>query len=147
MSPLSQQRFPATKGEFEMKTLSMALLSVTAGLALIFTCEAAQNDKKSARSEFAQTLDDDVANQTDDVAAIMKLNEDWRSGWHAGDVDLLLSLYGDAPVLLPEGQAAVVGKEAIRPLYSSVLKEVDVRGQGAVMKVEVSGDLGYFWSN
>jgi uncharacterized protein (TIGR02246 family) len=89
----------------------------------------------------------EIANQTEDIATIKKLTEDWRSGWHTGDVDSLLSLYADDPILLPEGQSAVVGKDAIGPLYRSVLNEVDVKGQGKTMKVEVSGDLGYIWRN
>ncbi len=43
-----------------MKTRSMVLLSVAAGVAFVFTAQAVENDKKSARSEFApKPLDDD----------------------------------------------------------------------------------------
>ena len=82
--------------------------------------------------------------QTEDIEAIRRLAQDWRSGWLTGDAELLLSLYGDDPVLMPQGQAEVVGKEAIRPLYEAVLKEFDFRSEATLKDVEASGDLGYF---
>ena len=35
-------------------------------------------------------------------------------GWDNGDVEALLSLYADNPVLLPQGQPAIIGKDTIR---------------------------------
>ena len=83
---------------------------------------------------------------SEDIQAIKQLAADWRSGWLAGDVDALLSLYADEPVLMPQSQPAVSGKDAIRPLYQAVLKEVAITSEGTLMEVEVSGDWGYFWS-
>gem|GEM_PF-617636 len=85
--------------------------------------------------------------QKEDIEAIKQLAADWRSGWLASDVDLLLSLYADAPVLMPQDQPAVVGKDAIRPLYESVLREFDFKSEGTLKEVVVSGDTGYFWSD
>jgi hypothetical protein len=51
-----------------------------------------------------------------DIQANKQLAADWRSGWLAGDAEALLSLYADDPVLMPQGQPAVRGKAAIRPL-------------------------------
>ena len=84
--------------------------------------------------------------RNEDIKAIEKLAADWRSGWLAGDVEALLSLYADEPVLMPQGQPAVIGKDAIRPLYQAVLKEVAIKSEGKLMEVEASGDWGYFWS-
>jgi uncharacterized protein (TIGR02246 family) len=84
--------------------------------------------------------------QQEDIEAIRRLAETWRSGWLAGDADLLLSLYADEPVLMPQDQPVVVGKGAIRPLYEAVLKEFAFQSEGTVKEVVVSGDLGYFWS-
>ena len=83
--------------------------------------------------------------QAEDVAAVRQLADDWRAGWLAGDAEFLLSLYADDPVLMPQGQPAIFGKDEIRPLYETVLKEVEVKSQSKVMDVEVSGDWGYFW--
>lgn len=84
--------------------------------------------------------------QNEDIEAIKQLAETWRSGWLAGDADLLLSLYADDPVLMPQDQPVVAGKGAIRPLYEAVLKDFDFQSEGTVKEVEVSDDIGYFWS-
>jgi uncharacterized protein (TIGR02246 family) len=81
----------------------------------------------------------------EDIAAIKQLAEDWRSGWLTGDVEFVLSLYAEEPVLMPQGQPPIFGKKNIRPLYEAVMKEVEFDSQAKVMDVEVSGNLGYFW--
>ena len=86
-----------------------------------------------------------MTRQSADIDAIKQLAEDWRSGWLAGDADALLSLYAEDPVLMPWGQPTVCGKDAIRPLYQSVLKEYAFKSDTKLMDVEASGDLGYFW--
>ncbi len=83
--------------------------------------------------------------QPEDIAAIKQLAEDWRAGWLAGDVDALLALYADDPVVMPWGQAAVYGKAAIRALYEPVFRDYTIRSEERVMEAEASGDLGYFW--
>jgi len=88
-----------------------------------------------------------MTGQSKDIAAIMKLATDWRTGWDRSDVEALLSLYADDPILMPQGQPAVTGKDAIRSLYQSFFGEFTVKGKGTVVEIEVSGDLGYFWSN
>ena len=87
-----------------------------------------------------------MGGRTKDIQAIRQLAADWRSGWRAGDADLLLSLYADDPVVMPQDQPAVIGIDAIRSLYQSVLKEFDFKSEGTLMEVEASGDWGYFWS-
>ena len=87
-----------------------------------------------------------VSRRKDDIRAIKQLAADWRSGWLAGDADALLSLYAEEPVLMPQGQPAIFGKDAIRSIYQAVLKEVVIKSKGALMEVEVWGDWGYFWS-
>ena len=87
-----------------------------------------------------------MTTQNADLGAIRQLAEDWRSGWLAGDADYLLSLYADEPVLMPQDQPAVVGKDAIRPLYEAVLKDYEFKSEANVKEIRVSGDLGYFWT-
>jgi uncharacterized protein (TIGR02246 family) len=87
-----------------------------------------------------------VTKESDDIDAIRQLAADWRSGWLAGDLELLLSLYADEPVLMPQDRPVVMGKNAIRPLYDNVLREFDFQGETTVREVVVSGDLGYFWT-
>ena len=82
----------------------------------------------------------------DDIRAIKQLAANWRYGWLAGDADALLSLYAGKPVLMPQGQPAIVGKNAIRSIYQSVFKEVSIKSAGALREVVASGNWGYFWS-
>ncbi len=85
-----------------------------------------------------------MAEQYKDIEAIKQVAQDWRSGWLTGDAELLLSLYADDPVLMPQGQPEVVGKDAIRPLYEAALKEFNFKSETALQDIEASGDLGYF---
>ncbi len=87
-----------------------------------------------------------MARENKDMEAIKRLAADWRSGWLSGDADLLLSLYADDPVVLPQDQPVVVGKDAIRVRYEALFSEFRFKGEGTIKEVVVSGDLGYFWS-
>jgi uncharacterized protein (TIGR02246 family) len=87
-----------------------------------------------------------MTTEHDDIEAISQLAADWRSGWLAGDVEALLSLYAKEPVLMPQDQPALVGREAIRRAYELVLNQWDFKSEGTVKEIVVSGDLGYFWS-
>lgn len=82
-----------------------------------------------------------------DMAAIRKLAADWSAGWNSSDTEALLSLYGDDPVLMPQGRPAVYGKDAICSLYRSIFQEFTVKGEGKLVEAAASGDLGYFWSS
>ena len=84
---------------------------------------------------------------SEDIIAIKKSAKDWSTGWNRSDTEELLSLYTNDPILMPQGQPAVIGKNAIRSLYQSFFEEFEVKGEGKVVEVEVSGDLGYFWSS
>jgi uncharacterized protein (TIGR02246 family) len=81
-----------------------------------------------------------------DEQAIRQLAADWRAGWLAGDVGALLSLYADEPVLMPQGQPAIRSKDVIQRLYQVLFAEVSIQSESTLMEIEVSGDLGYFWS-
>lgn len=87
-----------------------------------------------------------MSGQNSDIQAIRQLAADWRRGWLAGNAELLLSLYADKPVLMPQDRPAVIGKEAIRPMYESLLKAYEIQSESKLMEVEASGDWGYFWS-
>ena len=88
-----------------------------------------------------------MATQTEDISAIRRLAADWHAGWLAGDAAALLDLYvDDEPVLMPQNQPPVIGKEAIRPLYRAVFKEYNVTGGGEMLEIEAAGDWGYYWS-
>ena len=86
-----------------------------------------------------------MTERAEDIDAIRQLSGDWGSGWLSGDADFLLSLYADDPVLMPQGQPAIAGKDAIRSIYRAVLAEYSFESEATLEEVEVSGDLGYFW--
>lgn len=87
-----------------------------------------------------------MTKQSADVTARKNLAEAWSVAWDRSDTEALLSLYTNDPILMLQGQPAVIGKDAIRSPYHSFFKEFTVKGEGKVVEVEVSGDLGYFWS-
>jgi len=87
------------------------------------------------------------AELNEDADAIRQLATQWRAGWLAGDTDLLISLYTDDPVLMPQDQPAVQGKDAIRALYEQVFRVYRIESDSTLMEVETSGDWGYFWSS
>jgi ketosteroid isomerase-like protein len=47
---------------------------------------------------------------------------------------------------MPQDQAAVIGRDAIRSVYETVLHEYEFNSDGIVKEVVVSDNLGYFWS-
>ena len=77
-----------------------------------------------------------MAKKTEDIAAIKQLAKDWHAGWLACDAKALLALYAEDPVLMPQNQPSVIGKEAIRPLYESVFEEFAVTGGSELFEVE-----------
>lgn len=81
----------------------------------------------------------------EDLSAIKKIALEWNAGWESGNAEILLALYDDNPILMPQGQPVIIGKDAIRSIYQSVFKEYIIKGEGKVIEIEVSGNLGYFW--
>jgi len=81
------------------------------------------------------------------MAAIRKLAMDWSAGWDSGNVDALLSLFAEEPVLMPLDLPIVIGKSAIRSLYRSLFKEYIIRGKGKVVEADASGNLRYIWNS
>ncbi len=94
-----------------------------------------------------------MSKQSEDIAAIRQLAEDWGAGWHDCDYKALLDLLLDNAAVIMSGEDAIIGKEALRELYKYVfevymaehLKNYTYTSDAKEMKVEVSGDLGYLW--
>ena len=63
-----------------------------------------------------------MSRQTEDIAAIKQLAEDWSAGWLSGDHETLLALLSDEPVLIMSSDDPIIGKEAIRTLYQYVFE-------------------------
>ena len=111
-----------------------------------------------------------MTEQTEDIAAVNRLSEDYAAAWAKGDPELLLDCYADDAVVIMSHEDPIVGKEALRELYQHVFgaeKTEEEGGGTAAMaeaiglnpedytfttegnagKTEVSGDLGYLWSS
>ena len=82
--------------------------------------------------------------KAEDLDAIRQVSAAWRAAWEAGDLEGLMALYADDPILMPQNHPLVAGKEAIRALYEAVLEAYQVRGDGGLQEVTVSGDWGYY---
>ena len=110
-----------------------------------------------------------MTEQTEDIAAVNQLSEDYAAAWAKGDPELLLACYADDAVVIMSHEDPIVGKEALRELYQYVLgaEKTEEEGGGMAAMAEaiglnpddytftseaeggepiVSGDLGYLWS-
>ena len=107
---------------------------------------------------------------TEDIAAVNKLAEDYAAAWAKGDPELLLACYADDAVVIMSHEEPIVGKESLRELYQHVFasQKTEEEGGGEASMAEaigldpedytitsggdegtkeVSGDLGYLWSS
>ena len=57
---------------------------------------------------------------TEDIAAVNKLAEDYAAAWAKGDPELLLACYADDAVVIMSHEEPIVGKESLRELYQHV---------------------------
>ena len=110
-----------------------------------------------------------MTDQTEDIAAVNQLSEDYAAAWAKGDPDQLLACYADDAVVIMSHEDPIVGKEALRELYQFVFGSAKTEEEGGGLasmaeaiglnpddytltsetdqgKTEVSGDLGYLWS-
>ena len=62
-----------------------------------------------------------MTEQTEDIAAVNQLSEDYAAAWAKGDPELLLACYADDAVVIMSHEDPIVGKEALRELYQYVL--------------------------
>jgi uncharacterized protein (TIGR02246 family) len=66
-----------------------------------------------------------------------------QSAFNAGEFDAFMSVFADDAVIVAQGQADVVGVEAIRALYEETLAQVDMTTEFTTEEVAVSGDLAF----
>lgn len=87
-----------------------------------------------------------MIDRSQDLADIERVALEWQHGWLKADAEALMALFGDDPVLMPQGQPAVLGREAIGSMYRALFRAFEVQVGGEVLEVEVAGDLAYIWS-
>lgn len=82
--------------------------------------------------------------RAEDAEAIRRLvGPEWAAAWAAGDAAALAEFYAEDAVLLPQNQAPIVGKAAIRAGYERFLEQFGVRGSSEVVELEVGGDWAF----
>lgn len=82
---------------------------------------------------------------SDEIAAIKQLVQAWHNGWQTSDIEVLLALFTEDAILMPQGQSVVRGRDAIRSLYEAFFSAYTVEGDCDLQDIEVCGELGYFW--
>lgn len=83
--------------------------------------------------------------ENDEIDVIKQLAKDWDAAWCTNDADALLCLYADDPVLMPQNQPTVFGRDDIRLLYQSFFEAFSVTAESQFIEAEISGDLAYLW--
>ena len=89
------------------------------------------------------TLVTDMMQEDNGIKAIKQLVKDWDAGWRANDVDALLGLYADEPILMPQNQHVVFGRGDIRFFYQSLFEVFEVTGESKFIEAEITDDLSY----
>ncbi len=133
-------------------------------MAIVFLSLSGCDGPESGSSE-----DPMKTENTEDIAAVKKLAEDYTAAWAKGDPEILLACYADDAVVIMSYEEPIVGKDALRELYEHVFaaQKTEEEGGGEASmaeaiglnpddytwttegdggKPEVSGDLGYLWS-
>jgi uncharacterized protein (TIGR02246 family) len=78
-------------------------------------------------------------------AELMQASRNWASTVSSGNLDSMVSYWADDAVVMPPGEAALVGKEAIRGYVAGMLAvpRFSITWEPEQAEVSVSGDMGY----
>ncbi len=83
-------------------------------------------------------------NETQAVAAIKRLYEDWKTPWEAGDANGVAGFYTDDTIQMPANEPDIVGREAFRASLEGVFGQFAVQGNSSeVLEAETAGDLAF----
>ena len=77
--------------------------------------------------------------------ALMQVSRDWAATVSSGNVDSMVSYWADDAVVMPPGEAALVGKEAIRGYVTGMLAMPGfaIAWEPEQAEISTSGDMGY----
>ncbi len=78
-----------------------------------------------------------------DVEAIKGIDEKWNAAMNAGDVDGVISLYTDDTVQMPPNEPALVGKEAVRRSFQTLMEQNTIQANALTEEVQVVGDRAF----
>jgi uncharacterized protein (TIGR02246 family) len=77
------------------------------------------------------------------VMEIEQVLRAYEKALNASDADAVLSLYGEAPVFMPQHAPAMVGRAAVRKAYEQVFATIRLAVRFEIAEVEVQGDTGW----
>ncbi len=80
-----------------------------------------------------------------DIDAIKTLNEEFDVTHSAGDIEGIMALYADSPVMITPNGPALIGREAIRNRFQKEFDRDTEELKGVIVDVHVSCDLGFTW--
>ena len=80
-----------------------------------------------------------------DVQALKDVETQWNQDYVAKDLDKLVGHYSDDAVLMAPGEAATVGKDAIRAALKGMVTDptMTLKFQASKVDTSNSGDMGY----
>jgi len=113
------------------QTMRRALLIVALALACSFTLPPGSR----SASEIEQ--------QQSEVAAVRRVLESVIAADNARDVEAVLAQYADDAVLLPPGEAAVDGKQAIKLRYQSLFEQSNPELSFASDETVIAGEWAF----
>jgi uncharacterized protein (TIGR02246 family) len=81
----------------------------------------------------------------DEEARLMQTSRDWSNVAASGDVDAMMAFWTDDALVIPPGQAALRGKEAIRAylVRSRQAPGFRISWEPQQAQISAAGDLGY----
>jgi uncharacterized protein (TIGR02246 family) len=79
-------------------------------------------------------------NDSEEVAAIKRLYDEWKTPWEAGDAAGVARYYSHDAIQLPAGAPDIVGRETFQALLETVFARFLVRGNSTeILEVETAG--------
>ncbi len=78
-----------------------------------------------------------------DSTEIRGLLARYETALNAGDVDGVMSVYGAAPVFMPQHMPASVGRETVRSTYAQIFTQIRLAIRFEIDEVEVLGDSAW----
>lgn len=84
--------------------------------------------------------------QTGDRAAIEAAAQTWLKHYEARDIDKLMTLFDDMPVVAINNRPALVGTQAVRGYFTGVFANTNSRMQLKIEDVRVMGKAAYLTS-
>jgi uncharacterized protein (TIGR02246 family) len=67
----------------------------------------------------------------------------YEKALNSNDIESILSLYGQAPVFMPQHAPPLVGREAVRAGYRQVFETIKLNVEFTIHEVEVLGDTAW----